>query len=381
MTSTNGRTRTSPSTRWRSGLVAFGEDKVSAQSRLGVPVIDAVIEPRRDESLESSAVQGDRLWVATGSEVRAYDLATRNLAGTLAVPDAVALAYDRAEHTLYVGTRGGEIRAVDVGGLDATRRGPPVEVESRAYMDLAAPIERLYVTRDGDRMAAVLQPGFGTDDPTSNTIVVIDARAALEISRPSLRGVGQITGGVSDDRLAVATAEGVAFIELVEGVVTDTLDLGGPVGGIVGINDIQDDPIYATATTPEGPRVSVIIAKRETSPRIDRTFTLPGARAGRAYFDLASRMVHIEGSVPVAAGASGASGADTMYVIEPHANAIYADAVLPYSPAVMVLDENQQYPSTDREQLLAFDATGPSPRSRSDGMRMPGACPAWSPAC
>ena len=337
------------------GLVAFGEDKVSAQSDLGIAVVDAVIEPRRDNGLEATRIEGDRLWVATGSEVRAYDLATRELAGTLDLPNAVALAYDKGEHTLYVGTRGGEIEAVDVTLLDATRRGPPVQVESRAYMDLGGPIEHLYLTRDGARLAAVLSPGFETADAEHSEVVVIDATAAQELSRPSLRGVGQITMGVSDDRLAVATADGVAFIEPVAGAVTETLDVGGPVGGIVGINDIENDPIYATVTTPEGPKVAMIIAKRDAKPNLDRTFTLPGATAGRAYFDLTSRMVHIEGSVP---SADGATGGDTVYVIEPHANSIYADAALPYVPAVMVLDENQQYPSSDREQLLAFNAGG-----------------------
>jgi hypothetical protein len=54
----------------------------------------------------------------------------------------------------------------------------------------------------------------------------------------------------------------------------------------------------------------------------------------------------------------GADGADTVYVIEPHGNAVYADAQLPFIPAAMVMDENERYPSTDRQQLLAFDAGG-----------------------
>jgi hypothetical protein len=337
------------------GLVALGEDRVSAESDLGVAVVDAVVEPRRDDGLDETRVEGDRLWVATGSQVRAYDLSSRQEAGTLELPNAVALAYDKGEQLLYVGTRGGEIRVVDVANLDATRRGPPVEVESRAWMDVSGPIDHLYLSRDGDRLAAVLSPGFEAVDSQHSQVVVIDATAALELSRPSLRGVGQISEGVSDDRLAVATSDGVAFIEKVAGGVTDTLDLGGPVGGIVGINEIQDDPIYATVATPEGPKVAVIIAKRDTAPRLDRTYTLPGATAGRAYFDLTSRMVHVEGSVPAAVGTT---GDDTIYVIEPHGNAIYADARLPYVPVAMVLDENQQYPSTDREQLLAFNAGG-----------------------
>ena len=337
------------------GIVAFGEDRVSGTSRLGAAVIDAVAEPRRDQSQDSNRVEGDRLWVATGSEVRAYDLATRELAGTLALPGAVALAYASDDRLLYVGTRTGEIRVVDVTALDLTRRGPPVEVESRAFMNVDGPIEHLFLTRDGSRLAAVLQAGFGLDDPTASSIAIIDAGASIELSRPSFQGVGQVTAGYSDKRIAVATAHGVAFIETDAGQVTDTLDVMGPVVGLVGINDIENDPIFGTVTTSAGPKVVEIIAKSGDAPRLDRSYTLPGTRAGRAYFDLASRMVHIEGSVPVGRD-SGA--ADTIYVVEPHGHSIYADAELPSVPSVMVLDENQEYPSTDREQLLAFDAGG-----------------------
>src|SRR5213593_2567313 len=61
------------------GIVAFGDDRVTATSQLGVPVRDAVVEPRVDDSLQPSARIGDRLDVATGSEVRSYDLASRRL--------------------------------------------------------------------------------------------------------------------------------------------------------------------------------------------------------------------------------------------------------------------------------------------------------------
>ncbi|HEX2626452.1 MAG TPA: phospholipid carrier-dependent glycosyltransferase, partial [Candidatus Limnocylindrales bacterium] len=343
------------------GLMALGEDRVTGESQLGVAVLDAAIEPRRDDSgnAVNGTVDGDRLWVATGSEVRAYDLASRDLAAQLALPDAVALAYDKAGQVLYVGLRSGEIRAIDVAALDGARRGPPTEVDSRAFIDVGGPIQKLYVNRDGDRLVAVLEPGAPTSDgstpePDASQLVVIDAGAATEISRPTLRGVTQLTQGVSDDRIAVGTADGVAFIEKDAGTVSSTLDVGGPVGGVVGINDIENDPIYATVQTPDGPKVVTVIAKRSEAPRIDQTFILPGERAGRAYFDLASRMVHIEGSVQGGPD----NGADTIYVIEPHANSVYADAQLPYVPASMVMDQNQDYPSTDRQQLLAFDPGG-----------------------
>jgi hypothetical protein len=344
------------------GLVALGEDRVSATSSLGIAVVDAAIEPRRDQSLDSTEVQGDRLWVATGSEVRAYDLATRSLAGTLTLPDAVALAYDRSGHALYVGTRSGEIRIVDVGEIDATRRGPPIQVESRAYMSVNGPIDHMFASRSGDRLVAVLTAGFGVDDPDSSQIVVIDATAAIELGRPALRGVGQVTIGVSDDRIAVATSDGLAFIEPVAATIDSTLDLGGPVMGVVGINDIENDPIFATTLTADGPRVAIIRAKTGEAPRIDTSadgtdqgfLVLPDATAGRVYYDLATRMVHIEGT----RRDPGGQPQPTIYVLEPHGNAIYADAPLGFVPVVMVVDENQQYPSTDREELLAFDAGG-----------------------
>src|SRR5205823_6555788 len=174
------------------GLVALGEDHVSSNSQLGAPVVDAVIEPRRDDGLDPTRVEGDRLWVATGTQVRAYDLATRELAGTLDLPGAVALAYDTSGHALYVGTRTGEVRIVDVGELDVTRRGPPVDVDSRAFMSIDGPIQQLFVTRDGNRLAAVLTPGFGLSDATLSTVVVIDTGAATELGRPALPGVSQL---------------------------------------------------------------------------------------------------------------------------------------------------------------------------------------------
>jgi hypothetical protein len=73
-------------------------------------------------------------------------------------------------------------------------------------------------------------------------------------------------------------------------------------------------------------------------------------------------MLHILGSVaPPGDGFAvrgGPEGAPTVYVVEPHANAVYADAVLPFQPAAIVLDDNQRYPSSDRQQLLALSADG-----------------------
>ena len=64
---------------WPLGIVLWGEDHVSATSDLGVPVRASVIEPRRDDETLPGGRAGERLHVATGTEIRTYDLRSREL--------------------------------------------------------------------------------------------------------------------------------------------------------------------------------------------------------------------------------------------------------------------------------------------------------------
>jgi 4-amino-4-deoxy-L-arabinose transferase-like glycosyltransferase len=340
------------------GIVAFGEDKVTATSQLGVAVTAAEIERRWDDGLDETRIEGDRLWIATGNEVRAYDLSTRALAGTLALPGAVALAYDELNHLLYVGTRTGDIQIVDTAALDATRRGPPVDITSREFLTADGTLDRLFLTRDNQRLLAIMQPGTGTNDAAATPVEIFDAGAASVLNTIELPDVAQVTDSL-DNRIFAATSKGVSVIDPATGKVTSTLDVGGAAKGVVGIADIDNNPIYVSVQTPDGPKVQTLISKTGEDPALDQTFALPGETAGLAYFDDTTRTVHIEGTTPPPVGLStGPAGDPTMYVIEPHANSVYADARLGFTPAAVVLDENQEYPSSDREQLLAIDAGG-----------------------
>jgi Gpi18-like mannosyltransferase len=336
------------------GIEAFGEDRTGATSDLGVPVVAAAIEPRRDDGLDPGQIEGDRLWVATGSEVRAYDLGTRRLAATLQLPGAVALGFDRAGYQLYVGTSAGAIEVIDTTAFDVGRGGAPVEATSSAYTDVRAPIASMFVTRDGERLVVQLEAGVEVSDPSRSMLLLYDTAGANELGRTDLPGVTQVNDTIGS-RILIANRNGLAFLNRETGRVEKTVGVGGPASGVVGINDIQDDPIYVPYLSPDGPRVAMVIAKQAQDPTLRESFKLPGTTAGRAYFDLASRMVHVEGSVPAA---DGGTGGPTVYVIEPHANAVYADAALPFSPSAIVMDDNQQYQSGDRQQLLAFDAAG-----------------------
>ena len=100
------------------GLVAWGDDRVSATSDLGVPVRGAIIEPRRDVPRLTGSRGGDRVHVVTGDELRSYDLLDRKLIYTTPIPGSSALAFDPVVDRLFVGTDSGDILVFDATGLD-----------------------------------------------------------------------------------------------------------------------------------------------------------------------------------------------------------------------------------------------------------------------
>ncbi len=66
------------------GLVLWGQDHVSATSDLETPVRAVAVEPRRVDELAPDQHAGERLHIATGTEIRTYDLRTRQLISTIA---------------------------------------------------------------------------------------------------------------------------------------------------------------------------------------------------------------------------------------------------------------------------------------------------------
>jgi Gpi18-like mannosyltransferase len=98
------------------GIVLFAGHDIEASSQLGVTVRDAAIEPRRAD-VPGSPVVGNRVWIATGSELVAYDLQTRAVEARFPVPGAAAVAFDATSSTLYVGTDDGQLLALAPGGV------------------------------------------------------------------------------------------------------------------------------------------------------------------------------------------------------------------------------------------------------------------------
>ena len=162
------------------GIVLFAGHDTQATSDLGVPVRDAAIEPRRPDPSSTTARDGDRVWVATGSALTGYDLHTRKPVASWTVDGAAALAFDSDRNKLYVGTDGGELLALDLASLDGLDAGAIDQVlQPELVATLDGPISRLAPFDDGSHLAAIL-PG--------DTVVILDPDTGTETGRAVVPG-------------------------------------------------------------------------------------------------------------------------------------------------------------------------------------------------
>jgi hypothetical protein len=405
------------------GLVLWGEDHVSATSSLDVPVRDSLIEPRRVDLTSSGGEAGDRLHVATGSEIRTFDLGTRKLVSVVPAAGVTALAFDPTAERLILGYDDGRVATLDAGALGAVAvdLGPSPTV----IATLDHPIARLLVTTDGTSVVAASEDRLSVVDLTTGTVTgsldlpaiadlatggsgsaliatvadVTDPSAAAstlaeilggdaasfkaKLTNPSAGATvvlgspgtgdvrtkldtaisdGTLPGvGVEDvPRVAVATGEGVAFIDPARVSLITTMPLDGGALGLATVNGLDNPRLYATTGRPDSPGYEVFAIGGDVAkdgPVDQGKHPLP-APATRVVYDEATQMVHILGRIP------GSTGSDTapwtVYVVEPHGNAVFADARLPagFTPAAWAADVAPDYPSADRQELLVFDGSG-----------------------
>jgi 4-amino-4-deoxy-L-arabinose transferase-like glycosyltransferase len=407
------------------GLVAWGNDRVTASSELGAPVLDAVIERRTPDPADASKWVGDRIDVVTGSELRSYDLTTRKLITSQPIDGATAIAFDRTGNQLIVGTSDGSLWSFDVATLDAARSTGSSSLIGEPLLlgQVDGAVKHLFVPDDGtaivaatgdDRLLVVdpstaetratiqldgiadLAPGGNAstlvgppgavEDPTAaaSTIAsivggdpatyqarltgagddagrvviaaVTDAQAQTDLTKAI--DDGRLTGLSIDSlpRVAVADGDGVAFVTTEGGFVAQTVNLGGAAHGLA-FTDVDSAKLYV-ATDPDPAsddpgRISIVAVGGDAAKNgasLVRTLGMPGPVA-RVGYDDATEMVHVLGRTP-------AGDAATIYVIEPHADAVYADAKLPFEPTAWALDVNRADPTDDRQQILVFDGAG-----------------------
>jgi 4-amino-4-deoxy-L-arabinose transferase-like glycosyltransferase len=192
------------------GLVAWGDDRVSATSDLGVPVRGTVIEPRRDEPRAPGDRGGDRIHVVTGDELRSYDLLDRSLVYSVPIPGASSFAYDDIGYRLFVGTDDGDILVFDTSGLDgvtspelAALVAPP-----SAFGHVEGGIRSMFAGTDGRSLLVATDDGH---------LVTLDTDSAEELGSIELDGiaafapggtgpvVATLPGSVEDPAAAAAT--------------------------------------------------------------------------------------------------------------------------------------------------------------------------------
>jgi len=404
------------------GLVLFGDDRVTATRPLGTAVRDAVIEPRWQDPSVPGGRAGDRFYVAGGDQVRAYDLATRQQIADWEVPGAATLAIDPDGHRLIVGTDGGMVLALDTSEeLDALRAsGGSAEDGGPGPAQLGtvgAPIVRIALTDDGSGMAVatangevvLLDPATGevrarahfegladvadggfanglTADPSAvpDPGAAADALAKITGDDPAVyekrlaaqagenasvvvladipdESKDAINAAIADGSLdgftvtplpllAVSANDGVSFVSPSTGEIVDTVGVDAPARGLAKVTGIDKPTLYVALG---GNKVAVIEvggSDGATRPHLDSTFWMPGD-VRRVLYDEPTQMVHVLGTAPDGSG-------DTIYVVEPHANAVFADARLPFSASAWALDADGDHPSSDRQDILVTSADG-----------------------
>ncbi len=426
------------------GIRLAGGNEVTATGQLGSPVLDAVIEHAWSTSDGAAPSAGDRLYVATGSALRIYDLASDALVKELPIA-ATALAIDEGSHILYLADPAGGLFRLDTpdlearlddqaddGGPEAFSAGPGTPVEQLVITDtslvavsagsistfdtesgaplserfsfaasdaLALPWEERVVVdtrqlsdppqtarRLARALAGVSQAGgSGAAEPSATEpapvgevdrlerlfkaegLVVADAylddetlkRVQEAIDDGGLEG----TSIESAPLLAVADHRGISILDAWTLDFIAEVPTEDAVTSLALVEDGLDEPtLYAAA----GDRLE-IVALLEGGPGLPDELTMPGA-VRRVAWNEPANLVHVLGDAP--------AGGATVYVVEPHGNAVFADVPLPAEPIALLADTQPEHPERDRGELMALTADGGLTRIGIDGnafgWRLPG---------
>jgi C-terminal four TMM region of protein-O-mannosyltransferase/Dolichyl-phosphate-mannose-protein mannosyltransferase len=399
------------------GLMLWGEDDVAATSELGEAVRDAAIEHRRlDEASGEQA--GERVHLATANGIRTLDLRTRVTDARIPDTGVSALMVDQVGSRLVIGHEDGSISTLDLDLIGLG--GPEASPEPIALTSVDAPITHLLVTDDGLTILAASSDGLVTaidaesgqqrgsaeleaadlSNAGSGPVLQADPAAIQDIAALSSTLVELIGGETIDyesrlagvtpgdtvilgtpgsgdtrkaveaaiaegrlpgveivdlPRAAVATKDGVAFIDPSTAAESSTTMLEGGAHGLTLVTGIDDTKLYVTTGTDDAPAYQIIQVTGDEAADgpLDLSSNPLPAPATRIAYDAATQQVHILGRRPDGNGW-------TVYVVEPHANAVYADAALPagMEPVAWAMDVEPDYQSEDREQLLVFGSQG-----------------------
>jgi predicted membrane-bound dolichyl-phosphate-mannose-protein mannosyltransferase len=375
------------------GIAVFADDKAGPLTTLSVPAVKDVsiqertatspgslVQPFGDTEIDYATDYGDRVFVATGAEVRAYDLQTRAMAHTYSIPGASALSHPTAAGIVYVGTADGKIYSIDTNSLDDVRAGRSATVKAAVELGVDTGIQATHIY-------AGTPPYVLVSDGSGNVVSVDVTKSAGEIvGRGVVPGAAdyadfgagpaaaiadpqQVTGASdSHPEALVACAAGVVVLDVRNVVIDSTVGTDAPATSIalnpdlMGPAEAQFYRFYVTAGK------SLVLLKMpagaspptlEVETDVEQLGTMPGV-VTQVVFDEATKLAQVLGKTSDGKGW-------TVYAIESNGNAVFSDARLPFEPVAVGLDnavdvrglsQVGQMPDVDREALLAFGADG-----------------------
>ncbi len=328
------------------GMVAFGGEGASSATLLGSAVRDAAFEPTYASTDPAAPIGGDRVLVATGASLLVANHGRLDAPGFIAVPGASAVVVDPVSHQVYVGTDDGSIQSVSSASLAALDAGslPTMTPVGR----VAGPVLRMWSTGAGSILVLSTEDRLFTVDAASGSTVasatVPGVRSLVVLPRAGrIMAVAATTGGLV--QLDVATLAEIGRLAVDGGAMGLDLVDGSPYEADA--RDLLPQPTLYVATG--FARMLTVAVGEDGSLTPVAGFAMPGPVAD-VRWSRPTNLVHVLGKTP--------TGTSTVYVIEPHGNAVFADAPLPFEPVAWILDVQPSHPGSDRERSLAFAASG-----------------------
>lgn len=395
------------------GITLLGNNRVMETRDLGAPGRDAATEKRWSPPGQSDRRNGDRLYVATGSELRAYDLATRAEVDRLPGP-FVAVAVNEVAHTVYVADAAGVILQMSTTDFDEARvkgyvDGAGLQPFAQAA-ELAGSVSQISFTgsellavSDGGSVVSFDLTGAETGHASfsgAKAVVGVPGRAQVladptQIADPAAYAqtlADLISGDAATIEAALANANGqrvmvagdigavLADVQSavdedpprLPGTVIETRPLVavGTTSGIALLDAASlaqiemyptSAPVGGMALVTRGPDVPTIYAASgaqlvtlrlptDSEVVLGSPLTMPNT-VEDVIWNEATTNIHVLGRAQHAT-------TPTVYVVEPRSNAIFADAPLAFEPRALTMDVQPERPAEDRDDLLALSETG-----------------------
>jgi hypothetical protein len=329
------------------GLVAFGGDHVTSGGLLATPVTDATFEPSYVDGTAPGGLGGNRIIVATGSEVRVAERGDLAATSGFSLPGAISVAADPDAHWTLVGTTGGGVWVVTSADLRAFADLGSVP-KARQIATLAGPVVRVWALGSG-RVAALTDAGrVSMIDASSGGVLAALNLPGLRAVLPFGPAVRHLAALALPDALAVVDTGSMTQIQVI-----------GVGGGAVGLAYVDGgDQQRRERNLLEQPTIYVATGASALATYTmgdDGTLTaaagvpMPGPVTDIKW-DRPTNLVHVLGSAP--------DGTPTIYVVEPHGNAVFADARPGFQPSAWILDVQPNDPGTDRQRAIAFGSSG-----------------------